>query len=68
MYSDAFCSPLQLLQEEVPSGEEGEICVAGDNVMVGYHVHKDYTGPDPNDAVFDTHNGERIFRTGDIGT
>ena len=35
--------------------------------MVGYYVHKDFSGPDPNAAVFDTHNGKRIFKTGDLG-
>ncbi len=39
--------------------EEGEICIKGPNVMPGY-----YNLPDATAAVFD---GDRFFRTGDMG-
>lgn len=48
--------------EEVPLGEEGEICCAGDSVMVGYRNNEE-----ANKEVFFHLNGERFFRTGDLG-
>lgn len=42
---------------------EGEIIVAGPNIMMGY-----YKQPEQTDAVFMDINGKRYFKTGDIGT
>ncbi|WP_339656339.1 long-chain fatty acid--CoA ligase [uncultured Maribacter sp.] len=42
--------------------DEGEILAHGPNVMLGY-----YKKPDINEQVFQTNNGKKWFRTGDIG-
>lgn len=48
--------------KEVAPGEEGELCIAGDNVMMGY-----WNLPEKNQkAFFKSKNGERYYRTGDI--
>lgn len=44
--------------EAVAPGEEGEICVTGPSMFVGYANSRD------NDAAFD---GQGFFRTGDLG-
>jgi long-chain acyl-CoA synthetase len=49
--------------KEVANGEEGEVCQAGRNVMVGYR-----NNPEANKEVFFEMNGKRFFRTGDLGT
>ena len=41
---------------------EGEICVSGPNIMLGY-----YNKPEANAAVFLEKEGKKWFRTGDIG-
>lgn len=46
----------------LPPGSEGEICVAGPNVMRGYH-----NNPQATAEVMTTINGLRVFRTGDLG-
>ena len=45
------------------NNDEGEIIAKGPNVMMGY-----YNNPEANAKVFKEINGERWFRTGDIGT
>jgi len=47
---------------EVEHGQEGEICVSADSVMVGYR-----NNPQANDEVFFYQDGKRFFRTGDLG-
>ncbi len=47
---------------DVRPGEEGELCIAGDGVMLGY-----WNSPDANARVFfNTHDGRRWYKTGDI--
>jgi len=46
----------------LPNDTDGEIVVVGPNVMQGYHNR-----PDATDEVIFTLNGERAFRTGDMG-
>ena len=48
--------------EEVPLGEEGEVCGAGDSIMVGYRNNEE-----ANKEVFFHMNGQKFFRTGDLG-
>ena len=48
--------------EEVPEGEEGEVCGAGDSIMVGYRNNEK-----ANKEVFFHMNGQKFFRTGDLG-
>ena len=48
--------------EEVPLGTDGEICCAGESVMVGYH-----NNPKADEEVFLFKNGKKYFRTGDQG-
>jgi len=50
--------------EEVPCGEEGEICVSGPAVMMGYLEH-----PEETAATLRTHADGKIWlHTGDVGT
>ncbi len=44
------------------AGTEGEICVEGRNVMVGYLGNADET-----DKVIMSRDGSRVFKTGDMG-
>ena len=46
----------------LPLGTEGEICVVGPNVMIGYHNRDEET----REVIFDL-DGQRAFRTGDMG-
>lgn len=49
--------------EEVPYGEEGEICIAGPTVMVEYLNH-----PEETAQTLQTHaDGEKWIHTGDLG-
>jgi long-chain acyl-CoA synthetase len=48
--------------EEVPVGQDGEVCVAGPLVMRGYH-----NNPEASDEVFMMKNGKKYFKTGDLG-
>jgi long-chain acyl-CoA synthetase len=47
---------------ELPLGQEGELCVIGPNVMQEYWKRPEAT----KEVIFD-HKGERCFRTGDMG-
>ena len=47
--------------EDLPSGD-GEICVSGPSVMVGYRKNEK-----ANEEVFFMKDGKRFFRTGDMG-
>lgn len=59
--SFTICSPETNL--ELPFGEEGEICVSGPTVMVGYLNNKEET-----DNVLKKHKDGRIWlHTGDLG-
>ena len=50
--------------EEAPCGEEGEICVSGPAVMMGYLNH-----PEETAATLKSHpDGKTWLHTGDIGT
>ena len=49
--------------EELPYGEEGEICFAGDTMMLGYYANKEAT----EDIIEVDKNGIRWLHTGDIG-
>ncbi|MFN8486535.1 MAG: D-alanine--poly(phosphoribitol) ligase subunit DltA [Caldilineaceae bacterium] len=55
-----------LIQNEtgqaVPSGERGEIVIAGTNVSPGYLGRPDLTA-----RAFFTYQGQRAYRTGDVG-
>ncbi len=46
----------------VPTGENGELCVAGDTLMNGY-----LDNPEENEKTFLELDGERYIRTGDYG-
>jgi fatty-acyl-CoA synthase len=48
--------------QELPTGEAGEIIVRGPMVFDGY-----WRRPDATDAAFIEFEGQRFFRTGDIG-
>lgn len=49
--------------EEVPAGEEGEICMCGPNIMIGYFENQKET-----DDVLKVHeDGMKWLHTGDIG-
>lgn len=48
--------------EEVKQGEQGEICISGPSVMLGYVADEKATS-----EVIRTHNGKRWMHTGDIG-
>ena len=48
--------------QEVPNGETGEIIVSGPQVMRGY-----WNRPEANDEAFLELDGQRFFRTGDLG-
>ena len=51
-------------EEEVPYGEEGEICLTGPSVMIGYLGH-----PEENANTLRVHaDGHRWLHTGDLGT
>lgn len=51
-------------QEELPYGEEGEICLSGPTVMMGYIGH-----PEENAQTLQKHADGRIWlHTGDVGT
>lgn len=50
--------------EEVPYGEEGEICLCGPTVMIGYYENQTET-----DNVLRTHEDGNVWlHTGDLGT
>ncbi len=50
--------------EEVPYGEEGEICVSGPTVMMGYN-----NNPTETENTLRTHDDGRVWlHTGDLGT
>ena len=56
-----ICNPETL--EELPLGEEGEICVQGPTIMMGYLNNQEET-----DNVLKTHSdGSKWLHTGDIG-
>lgn len=49
-------------QKVLPPETDGEIVIVGPNVMQGYHKRQDAT----DEVIFD-YNGERAFRSGDMG-
>ena len=56
-----ICDPKTM--EEMPLGEEGEICVNGPTLMMGY-----FNNPEETDKVIKIHkDGKRWLHTGDIG-
>ncbi len=50
-------------QNVLPDGQDGEIVVVGPNVMLGY-----LNRPDATDEVITEVQGQRAFRTGDMGS
>jgi len=48
--------------DEMPAGQDGEVCCAGPNVMVGYR-----NNTQANNEVFFFKDGKKFFRTGDLG-
>jgi len=48
--------------EELSYGQEGEVCVDGPSLMLGYYKNKEAT-----DELFFEENGIRWMRTGDLG-
>jgi len=61
MSTDARVVDPETLQE-VPRGEQGEIVVCGPEVFQGY-----WKRPDATAAAFFEREGQRFFRTGDLG-
>ncbi|RMJ26839.1 non-ribosomal peptide synthase [Aspergillus sp. HF37] len=55
-------SSVILLGEDGRECDEGEICIAGLGLAVGY-----FRNPDRTDRAFATRHGARIYRTGDYG-
>jgi len=50
--------------DEAPCGTDGEICISGPSVMMGY-----LNNPEETDSVLQTHNDGRVWlHTGDIGS
>lgn len=47
-------------ETKLPAGSEGELCVAGDELMTGYY------GDESGDVFFES-GGKRFVRTGDLG-
>lgn len=63
MVGNDFCIVNSETLEELPFGEEGEICVNGPTVMMGYLNKKEET-----DNVLKTHKDGRLWlHTGDLG-
>lgn len=59
-----YCIVKPGTQEEVPYGEEGEICISGPTVMIGYLNH-----PEENAQTLQVHpDGRTWVHTGDLGT
>ena len=59
-----YCIVKPDTQEEVPYGEEGEICISGPTVMIGYLDH-----PEENAQTLQVHpDGRTWVHTGDLGT
>jgi len=51
-------------EEEMPCGQDGEICISGPTVMLGY-----WNRPEENAATLRTHgDGKTWVHTGDLGT
>lgn len=48
--------------EEVPIGKQGEICISGPGVMIGYLNNREAT-----DEIIKVHHDRRWIHTGDIG-
>lgn len=59
-----YCIVKPGTQEELPYGEEGEICISGPTVMIGYLDH-----PEENAQTLQVHpDGRTWVHTGDLGT
>ena len=59
-----YCIVKPGTQEEVPYDEEGEICISGPTVMIGYLNH-----PEENAQTLQVHpDGRTWVHTGDLGT
>lgn len=46
----------------VPDGQQGEICIGGKSLAQGYYHNEETTS-----KAFIMYNGERVYRTGDLG-
>ena len=63
MAGNKYCICIPGTQEELPFGEEGEICVSGPSVMVGYLDNEKETN-----MVLQKHKDNKIWlHTGDLG-
>jgi long-chain acyl-CoA synthetase len=60
--TDVKIIDLETEGKESPHGEDGEIAIAGPQVMAGY-----WEKPEENDKAFTNVDGQRYFLTGDIG-
>ncbi|RZL01391.1 MAG: amino acid adenylation domain-containing protein, partial [Rubrivivax sp.] len=53
--------------QPVPVGHEGEICIGGDGVALGYHGRPDLTSDRFVNIAWGPRPAQRIYRTGDLG-
>ncbi|MCH8178516.1 MAG: amino acid adenylation domain-containing protein [Proteobacteria bacterium] len=53
--------------QALPVGAEGEICIGGDGVALGYHGREDLTAERFVTLPWGPRAGQRVYRTGDLG-